>query len=71
MLLSNPINKFIEISSAKNLRATIITLLFINVYLGWIRDVTFVTDGYNLTNFIMLYLIGRYIRLFYYKKTLS
>lgn len=67
MLLSNPINKFIEISSAKKLRITIITLLFINVYMGWIRDVTFVTDGYNLTNFIMLYLIGRYIRLYYHK----
>lgn len=35
-----------------------------NVYLGWIHGIEFVKDGYNLFNFIFLYLIGRYIKLY-------
>lgn len=70
MLLSGPINKYVENASRKSLLGTIIVLLFINVYLGWIRNVPFVSNGYNLTNFIMLYLIGRYLKL-HYKKNID
>lgn len=63
MFLSGPINRYIENTTKKSLLSTIWILVFVNVYLGWIRDVDFVTDGYNLLNFVMLYLIGRYLRL--------
>ncbi len=65
MFLSGPINKYIEVASRKSLLLTIIVFLFLNVYLGWIQGVEFVRDGYNLFNFIMLYLIGRYLRLYW------
>lgn len=65
MFLSNPINKYIEVASRKSLLLTILVFLFLNVYLGWIRGVEFVKDGYNLFNFIMLYLIGRYLKLYW------
>lgn len=67
MFLSSPINKYVEVATKKSLLTTILILLFVNVYLGWMQDVTFVTDGYNLTNFIMLYLIGRYLKIYYHK----
>lgn len=70
MFLSGAINKYVEVASRKSLLSTIYVLLFVNIYLGWIREVAFVTDGYNLTNFIMLYLIGRYFKL-YYKKNIT
>jgi len=65
MFLSGPINKYIEVASRKSLLLIIIVFLFLNVYLGWIQEVEFVKDGYNLFNFIMLYLIGRYLRLYW------
>lgn len=65
MFLSTPINKYIENASRKSLIYTIGILLFINVYLGWIQGIEFVKDGYNLFNFIMLYMIGRYLRLYW------
>lgn len=70
MFLSGAINKYVEVASKKSLLSTIYVLLFVNIYLGWIREVAFVTDGYNLTNFIMLYLIGRYLKL-HYKKNIA
>lgn len=70
MLLSGAINKYVEVASRKSLLSIIYVLLFVNIYLGWIREVAFVTDGYNLTNFIMLYLIGRYLKL-HYKKNIA
>ena len=65
MFLSIPINKYIENTSRKSLVYTIGVLLFMNVYLGWIQGIEFVKDGYNLFNLIMLYLIGRYLRLYW------
>ena len=65
MFLSGPINKYIENASQKSLVYTIGVLLFMNVYLGWIQGIDFVKDGYNLFNFIMLYMIGRYLRLYW------
>lgn len=65
MFFSGPINQYVERTSQKMLRNAIIVLLFINVYLGWVHKVEFVIDGYNLFNFIMLYLIGRYLRLYW------
>lgn len=65
MFLSGPINKYIEVVTHKSLLLTILTFLFLNVYLGWIQGIEFVKDGYNLYNFIMLYLIGRYLRLYW------
>lgn len=65
MFLSGPINKYIEVASRKSLLLTIIVFLFLNLYLGWIQGIEFVKDGYNLFNFIMLYLIGRYLKLYW------
>lgn len=65
MFLSCPINKYIENASRKSQVYTIGVLLFMNVYLGWIQGIEFVKDGYNLFNFIMLYMIGRYLRLYW------
>lgn len=65
MFLSAPINMYIENASRKSLIYTIGILLFMNVYLGWIQGIEFVKDGYNLFNFIMLYMIGRYLRLYW------
>ena len=65
MLLSVPINKYIDEASKKSLQYTIGVFVFINVYLGWIQGIEYVVDGYNLYNFIMLYLIGRYLKLYW------
>ena len=65
MFLSTPINKYFESASRKSLIYTIGVFLFMNVYLGWIWGIEFVKDGYNLFNFIMLYMIGRYLRLYW------
>lgn len=65
MFLSRPINRYVENCSQKSLQYTIGVFVFINVYLGWIQGVDYAKDGYNLINFIMLYLIGRYLRLYW------
>lgn len=65
MFLSGPINRCIDNCSLKPLQYTIGVFVFINVYLGWIQGVDYAKDGYNLFNFIMLYLIGRYLRLYW------
>lgn len=65
MFLSGPINIYVENSSKKSLLSTIGILAFINIYIGWIHQVDFVKDGYNILNFVMLYLIGRYIKLYH------
>lgn len=65
MFLSTFINKYIENASQKSLIYTISIFLFMNVYLGWVQGIEFVKDGYNLFNFIMLYIIGRYLRLYW------
>lgn len=65
MFLSVPINKYIANASKKSHLYTIGVFLFINVYLGWIHGIEYVKDGYNLYNFIMLYLIGRYLKLYW------
>lgn len=70
MFLSGAINKYVEHASKKHLVSTIGFLAFVNIYLGWIHGVGFVKDGYNILNFVMLYLIGRYLRL-HYRKNLS
>ena len=65
MLLSVSINRYVEVASRKSLLLTILIFVFLNVYLGWIHGIEFVKDGYNLFNFIMLYLIGRYLKLYW------
>lgn len=68
MFLSGAINKYVEHATKKHLASTIAVLAFVNIYLGWIHGVDFVKDGYNILNFVMLYLIGRYLRVHYSKK---
>ena len=67
MIFSGPINKYVESASKKSLGVAIAVMLFINVYMGWIWKCEFATNGYNLFNFVMLYLIGRYLKLHYTK----
>lgn len=58
MLLSPILNK---IEENKSLMLAIISLLFINVWAGFVMGVKEVINGYNLPNFLLLYIIGRYL----------
>lgn len=59
MLLSPVLNK---VDGNKNLILAIISLLFINVWAGFVMGVKEVVNGYNLPNFILLYMIGRFLQ---------
>ena len=58
MLLSPILNK---VDGNKNLILAMISLIFINVWAGFIMGVKEVINGYNLPNFLLLYIIGRYL----------
>lgn len=59
MLLSPILNK---VEGNKSLILAIISLLLINVWAGFVMGVKEVINGYNLPNFLLLYIIGRYLR---------
>ena len=68
VLISGMLNKYVEAASKKHLLSTIGIFSFISIYIGWMKDVWFVDNGYNIINFILLYFVGRYLRLYFNNK---
>lgn len=64
MLLSPILNTFVAQTGEKNLLGVIIALLLMQSIFGWGVDHLKVSAGYSLFSFILLYLIGQYIRLY-------
>ena len=64
MLLSPILNTFVAQTGEKNLLGVIVALLLMQSVFGWGVDHLKVSAGYSLFSFILLYLIGQYIRLY-------
>ena len=64
MLLSPILNTFVAQTGEKNLLGVIVALLLMQSIFGWGIDHLKVSAGYSLFSFILLYLIGQYIRLY-------
>ena len=64
MLLSPILNTFVAQTDEKNLLGIIVALLLMQSVFGWGIDHLKVSAGYSLFSFILLYLIGQYIRLY-------
>lgn len=64
MLLSPILNTFVAQTGEKNLLGVIMALLLMQSVFGWGVDHLKVSAGYSLFSFILLYLIGQYIRLY-------
>ena len=64
MLLSPILNTFVAQTGEKNLLGVIVALLLMQSVFGWGIDHLKVSAGYSLFSFILLYLIGQYIRLY-------
>lgn len=64
MLLSPILNTFVTQTGEKNLLGVIVALLLMQSVFGWGIDHLKVSAGYSLFSFILLYLIGQYIRLY-------
>ena len=64
MLLSPILNTFVTRTGEKNLLGVIVALLLMQSVFGWGIDHLKVSAGYSLFSFILLYLIGQYIRLY-------
>lgn len=62
MLLSPIIESSMKSMSYREFTTWLIILIFINLYFGYYLGVVN-RDGYNFVNFIMLYYIGRYLRI--------
>lgn len=67
-LLSPILNKAIDRMSQSQLKLSLLILTVLNVYFGYLQQTPFNQDGYNIANFIFLYFIGRYIKLYYDEK---
>ena len=65
MLMVAPIiEKYVSEASVKSVNMLVLGGLFVNFYLGFIRQVDGIYDhGYGLVNFISVYLIGVWIRI--------
>lgn len=65
MLMVAPIiEKYVSEASVKSVNMLVLGGLFVNFYLGFIRQVGGIYDhGYGLVNFISVYLIGVWIRI--------
>lgn len=70
MLLSPILNVFVEKVSEKALLVYILVFVACAFYFGCVHDSTYFyfNKGYSVTTFIMVYLIGRYVRLYGEKK---
>jgi hypothetical protein len=64
-VLSPALNKIIDNLSKRDFIICLLILTFVNIYLGFYsQNARFNIDGYNIMNFIYLYFIGRYIKLY-------
>lgn len=66
MLVSPMLNVFVEKGSEKELLTYIIVFVACAFYFGCVHDSTYFyfNRGYSVTTFIMIYLVGRYLRLY-------
>lgn len=66
-LLSPIINKFIVNSSESQILKQVVVLIILQTIYGWlsINGANWIAGGFSVFSFIILYLIGRYFRLFY------
>lgn len=67
-ILSPLLNAGIKLLSERQYVWLLGGVLFLNVYLGWLNDNRINPTGYNTMQLIMLYLIGRYIGLYFVGK---
>lgn len=64
-ILAPILNSFVELTSEKDLRRTLIAFYVFQTIYGWgTSSVYFFVNGYSTTSFIGLYLLARYIRLY-------
>jgi hypothetical protein len=61
-LLSPLLNGSIDYMNKKQHLSVIIALTFLNVYFGFVWQNPINPDGYNVMNFIFIYVIGQYIK---------
>lgn len=62
-LIAPILNTYIKNVTAKNFYITISVFSFISVYLGWFHHIPmYYHHGYDLFNFIQLYLLGRWLK---------
>lgn len=64
LLFSPAINAAMQAMSRTMTGVTILMLLLVNCYAGWYVGMDFNRAGYTTVNFIMLYAIARYIRIY-------
>lgn len=63
LLIAPMIERFVQDASRKTIYAIAVGALFVNLYLGHFRHVGTIHDeGYGMTNFICMYLLGVWIR---------
>lgn len=62
--LSPIINTFIEKADKKVVVQVLIAFVILDISLGWMKDYLHFNMGYSLLNFMLLYLIARYLHLF-------
>lgn len=67
-LLSPLLNAGIKLLSERQYTWLLVGVLFLNVYLGWLNEDRINPMGYNIMQLLMLYLIGRYIGLYFMTK---
>lgn len=64
MIIAPIINAAIATISQRQLALFITAYMIVTFYGGWIEDMAFSAGGYSTANFILLYLIARYIKLY-------
>lgn len=69
MLLSPLLNKVVEHCSKREFQWILLLLTVLNVYFGFGWNGVYNADGYNISQFIYLYLIGRYIYIYTERKS--
>lgn len=62
-LLSPLLNMAIDKMSRKELLLAVLLLTIVNVWLGFFNQLGMNSTGYNLMQFVFLYVIGRYVRM--------
>lgn len=68
-LLSPILNKVINDLNQSQFKIVLLLLAVLNLYFGYLRQTPFNPDGYNIANFIFLYFIGRYLKLYWCEKS--
>lgn len=62
--LAPMLNTFIEKAPLSSVRRVLLAFVLLNLILGWVHDYLHFVNGYSFLNFILIYLIARYINHF-------